>query len=265
MIIVLIESDIKWENKNKNIKLFRNDIDEIMAKCNPDLVCLPEMSFTGFSMNVKCTGENERETVNKVMDVSKEYNIKIAFGWVECCVNHYLNHYSITDGENVILDYVKIHPFSYGGESILFEGGNKLPINFIDEFNVGIQICYDLRFPETFQILSKRADLIIVPANWPYTRIDHWDILLKARAIENQTYIVGINCRGEIGENYYPGHSCIVKPDGKICNSNDYLLGSNNRAYIYQIYNNVNDYRNEFPVKSDRKEKLYVNLFNKYL
>lgn len=130
---------------------------------------------------------------------------------------------------------------------------------------MGIQICYDLRFPETFQALSKRADLIIVPANWPYTRIEHWDILLKARAIENQTYIVGINCRGVIGGNYYPGHSCIIRPDGKICNNNYYLLSSSNRAYVYQICNDVNDYRNEFPIKNDRKEKLYLNLFNEYL
>lgn len=99
MVIVLIENDIEWENKNKNIELFRHDIDEIMKKCKPDLVFLPEMSFTGFSMNVKYTGENERETVNKVINISKEYNIKIAFGWVEHCGNNYLNHYSITDGE----------------------------------------------------------------------------------------------------------------------------------------------------------------------
>lgn len=119
-------------------------------------------------------------------------------------------------------------------------------------------ICYDLRFPELFQLVSKEADAIILPANWPASRREHWKTLLQARAIENQTYILAINCVGSIGGLDYSGDTCVINPDGKICTM---LSGSEGNLY-YTLCDNVSTYRNHFPVKNDRREALYQILIS---
>ena len=256
MNIALNETKIEWENPSANIDRLRKDL-QYLKDYNLDAVFLPEMSFTGFSMNVKKTCDSQRNTIKKIKEIAAEYNVMIGFGWVDYKNEEYTNHYSIVDSTRIIIDYIKIHPFSYGGESDVYSGGNEIPVCSIQDFNVGIQICYDLIFPETFQILSKNASLIIVPANWPQKREEHWDVLLQARAIENQVYLVGINCIGEMDGMNYSGHSVIYSPDGKRCDCVSVQSETGNNIYIYEISNDVLDYRNAFPVKKDRKEYLY--------
>lgn len=256
MNIALNETRIEWEDKKTNLDRLKNDL-KALKKFNLDILLLPEMSFTGFSMNVKKTHDSQRNTIESVIKIAAENNVMIGFGWVDYSDEKYTNHYSIVDSKQIIMDYIKIHPFSYGGETAVFSGGRDLPVCSICGFNAGIQICYDLRFPDTFQILSKRASLIIVPANWPQKREKHWDVLLQARAIENQVYLAGINCVGEMNGLNYSGHSIIYSPDGKKCEGISVSLKTGNNAYIYEISNDVLDYRTVFPVKKDRKENLY--------
>lgn len=128
---------------------------------------------------------------------------------------------------------------------------------------MGVQICYDLRFPEPFQILSKKADLILVPANWPAARSGHWKSLLKARAIENMVYVAGINCAGEMEKQFYSGDSRLYAPDGtKLKKETVRLLEycAEERVMIYDLQNDVHRYRECFPVKEDRREILYQRL-----
>lgn len=256
MIIALNETRIEWEDKKTNLDRLKKDLKDL-KEYNLDIVLLPEMSFTGFSMNVKYTYDSHQYTIKRVMEIAAEYNVMIGFGWVDYNKEKFTNHYSVVDSNHIIIDYIKIHPFSFGGEDAVFSGGDKLPLCSICGFNVGIQICYDLRFPDTFQILSKNASLIIVPANWPYKREAHWDVLLQARAIENQVYLAGINCIGEMDGMDYSGHSIIYSPDGKKCEGVSIPLKTGNNAYLFEISNDVISYRNAFPVKKDRKEDLY--------
>ena len=246
--------NIVWENKEENYLRLEERL-KIAYKGKTDLFLLPEMSFTGFSMNTDVTKEHNLETVNRVADYAKKYRMAIGFGWVKDCGEKSENHYTIVnkDGE-IISDYAKIHPFSFSGEDQKFQGGDRI-VNF---GLYGIQfasfICYDLRFPEIFQIASAESHVIIVPANWPQNRREHWRCLLQARAIENQVYIIAINCVGEIGGVAYSGDSCVINPNGDII----LALAEQEGILEYELTDDVCNFRNSFQVKKDRRTELYV-------
>ena len=260
MRIALVELNIEWENKKANFDKLENIISSISEE-KADLLLLPEMSFTGFSMNVAKTKDSDMETVDHIKDLSCKTEMAIGAGWVKEGDKLCENHYSIIYGNEQLLDYVKIHPFSYSKEDNFFMGGNKISYCKYKDFDIGVQICYDLRFPEPFQALSKSTSLIIVPANWPQKRREHWNTLLKARAIENQVYIAGINCAGEIGGLMYSGDSQLINPNGDICNAKVIEVGSSDKVLIYDIKNDVPSYRDSFPTKDDRKEQLYIKFY----
>jgi predicted amidohydrolase len=112
--------------------------------------------------------------------------------------------------------YRKVHPFSYGGEDKLFAGGREVVTFELDGWVVQPTVCYDLRFPELYRSGSTRGThLILVQANWPEARQAHWETLLKARAIENQAYVAGVNCIGTQGTLNYAGGSMVVHPKGE--------------------------------------------------
>lgn len=261
MKIALFESYIEWENKQLNFIKLESVINNILEE-KVDLLLLPEMSFTGFSMNVERTKESRMETVNQVKDLTSKTHIAMGIGWVKQGDKLCENHYSIIYKNEILLDYIKIHPFSFSREDEFFSGGNTVLSCKYKDFSIGVQICYDLRFPEPFQVLSRSTSLIIVPANWPERRRSHWNTLLKARAIENQVYIAGINCRGEMGGLTYSGDSQLINPNGEVCEAKIITLESYGRVLIYDIKNDVLEYRNAFPTKNDRKEQLYVSLYN---
>jgi predicted amidohydrolase len=112
--------------------------------------------------------------------------------------------------------YRKVHPFSYGGEDRIFSKGNEIVTTDIGDWIVQPTICYDLRFPELYRAGSRRgAHLILVQANWPEARQLHWETLLRARAIENQAFVAGVNCTGSQGSLRYAGGSAILSPKGE--------------------------------------------------
>ena len=234
---------------------------EVASKKRADLIVFPEMSFTGFSMNIDRTGEAKHETIEVMMQMSEKYQINIGFGWVKLVTFSEAikgeNHYTmVSPKKEILLDYVKCHPFSYAKEDKYFVSGNHISFCKIDDFIVSVAICYDLRFPELFQMESKAAQMILVPANWPEARRDHWRALLKARAIENQCYIVGVNCTGRMQEQTYVGDSCIINPNGEVLLE----MSAEHELGIYEIINNVAWYQDNFPTKSDRRESIYQYL-----
>ena len=256
MKIALFQMYIEWENKEENYTHLENKLKELHGE-NIDLVLLPEMSFTGFSMNTELTGEGGEFTINLMRHFAMKYDIAIGFGWVKSCTEWAENHYTIVEKDgNVLSDYIKIHPFSYSDEDKYFQGGREIVTYTFEGTDFSTFICYDLRFPEIFQIASQKADAIIVPANWPQKRSEHWKTLLRARAIENQVYIFAINCCGTIGGQYYSGDSCVINPDGKI----ESMLSDEEDIIVYEFVNDVRNYRKSFPVKEDRVEELYYEI-----
>lgn len=255
MKVALYQTNIIWEDKEKNYVHLEERLKETENK-KIDLFLLPEMSFTGFSMNTEMTKEGNFETVNKISNYAKTYHIAIGFGWVKDCGEKSENHYTIVDKEGkVISDYAKIHPFSFAGEDKKFQGGEKIDIFKLNGITFSTFICYDLRFPEIFQIASKKAHVILVPANWPQKRREHWKCLLQARAIENQVYIIAVNCVGEIGGVMYSGDSCIIDPNGEVF----IAVFGQEKILEYDLLDDVIEFRNAFQVKNDRREDLYLN------
>ena len=273
MVIGLAQMHIAWENKEENkmhIEKYVQKFSEAVAGLNDTaLLLFPEMSMTGFSMNTELTADKNDESVEFAKKIADKYKIALGIGWVKKQEVLSENHYSIVDSSgDMISDYVKIHPFSYSGEDRYFQGGDSMALCTIKDFCVGTAICYDLRFPELFQAMSKKTDLIIVPANWPQKRRTHWMTLLSARAIENQCYIAGVNCCGEIGELSYSGDSALYYPDGETVALYDVLTldfdgveKGLNQLFIYKIENDVANERFSFPVKNDRREELYKQLY----
>lgn len=259
MKIALCQFHMEWENKLFNYERAKKFIEESsINQC--ELILFPEMSFTGFSSNIAVTKEKNEETVKAMSDYAKMYGIAIGFGWVKECKDNIQkaeNHYSIISKEGKVLsDYVKIHSFQYGGEGEQFESGNFIQIFELHGIHFAQYICYDLRFPEVFQATSDKAEVMLVPANWPEKRSKHWKCLLQARAIENQAYVLGINCVGTVGGLNYSGDTCIVDPEGEVV-----AMLKNKEGLVYaDIEKEAMKIRDSFPVKRDRKPALYQKL-----
>lgn len=257
MRISLCQMDMIWEDKKKNIK----KAEEFMAQAaalGADMILFPEMSFTGFSMRLDVTGETVPETKQRMTELSVKYQIASGFGWTAVQEDLGENHYTlISDLGEELSDYIKIHPFSYAGEDKVFRAGEKLTAAEYKGMKLGTVICYDLRFPELFQGLSDMADTILVPANWPRKRAEHWKLLLRARALENQVYVLGINCAGEKDGIFYSGDSCAVDPLGNLIAG--YIQGE--QLLMVDIEPDVKKYREEFPVRQDRRTDLYRRIW----
>lgn len=242
------------------------------------LILFPEMSLTGFSMNITLTGETEAESVRRLCAEAKRIGIAVGFGWTalveratgaapggtasggscraDKAGNALLgeNHYTVISREGEVLsDYVKMHPFSYSGEDCCFAKGNQITQFDLEGISFSGFICYDLRFPEIFQAASKRAHVIIVAADWPGSRRDHWKCLLQARAIENQCYILGVNSVGDQNGLHYTGDSCVILPDGTVAEQ----LSEKEGMIFYDLTDDTEEYRQSFPVKKDRRTQLY--------
>ncbi|MEI7884962.1 MAG: nitrilase-related carbon-nitrogen hydrolase [Clostridia bacterium] len=254
MKIAVLQLAIIWEDWNANAKkvaIFA----EKAALVGAELLLLPEMSMFGFSMNVVKIAKWEEEICLYFQDLSVEYQLIIGFGYVKQNEEGLgENHYALAVKGEIIADYQKIHPFTYGKESQHYSGGTELAFAKIAGHMLGLSICYDLRFPELYQALSIDAELLIVAANWPAERRAQWLILLQARAIENQSFVVGINRVG-VGDNCtYLGDSLVIDPQGKIIAQ----AGSAEELLFAEIdWELLAKYRQEFPVKGDRKKELY--------
>ena len=215
MKIGLVQYNPVWENKTKN----RERLISILEKELNDekLLIFPEMTLTGFSMKSKKFAESlNGESFNFFAEISVKYNTHILAGLIEKKDNTYYNSLLHVNPEGKLINvYRKIHPFSYSTEDKHYTRGTKTITTKVDDWNVGLSICYDLRFPELYRQYGKtKSELIVVIANWPDTRIEHWRTLLKARAIENQCYVAGVNRVGKDLKLYYNGYSSVFDPMG---------------------------------------------------
>ena len=258
MKFAIAQMDIQFEAQSENLLVAEQWIASA-AKANADCILLPEMSFTGFSMKVSLLHELGSNAFANMQQLSQEYDIAIGFGWVKRNANGLgENHYTILQKNgSVLTDYVKIHPFSYGQEHLFYQGGTSIVNAILYDIPISILICYDLRFPEVFRAAAKNTSLIIVPANWLSVRNAHWKVLLQARAIENQIYVLGVNCVGTQGIYHFFGGSCLINPEGKT------ILECNNKAGLYftEIVNDTAQFRENFPTWKDARPELYRTFY----
>jgi predicted amidohydrolase len=209
MKIVLIQSPLVWENAQANRIYFAEKITSIES--NVDLIVLPEMFTTGFTMNPQNVAETmDGETVSWMKDTAEKTTSAICGSVVIIENNHYRNRFLFVFPSGEIQFYDKRHLFMLTGEDKAYASGEKKVIIEYKAWKICPQVCYDLRFP-VFSRNVEGYDLLIYSANWPEARINAWDILLKARAIENMSYVIGVNRIGEDNNDYnYPGHSQVL-------------------------------------------------------
>lgn len=260
MKIGLTQMDIIWEDKEKNKEQCLLYIQRAKEQ-GVDLLVFPEMTLTGFSVNAPYISENEPENTRGFFkNASLKYGMAICYGYAKESNGTYKNKCELVSEGALLSEYEKIHPFTYGEEGKFFAGGNSLSVASLrlghEEWSIGSTICYDLRFPELFQAISERAHLITVIANWPKERVMHWDALLRARAIENQCYICGVNRVGRGGGLNYVHSSALYDSLGNvIASGRDELLTAiiTPEAVIRT--------REDFPLKKDRRNELYAGWY----
>lgn len=256
MKAALCQFQIRFEDKENNLLRAEHLIASAAAE-HAQIIFFPEMSFTGFSMNVSATGEANGGTVGVMREYARKHQIAVGFGWVRQNGEKGENHYTVLDEAGAILaDYVKIHPFSYGGENQHYTAGSQTAVFSFAGHRFGLFICYDLRFPEIFRAVAADADVMVVAANWPEKRIAHWNKLLEARALENQCWVLGINCVGDQGDLHFNGSSRAVSPEGETA---DCLLDREG-IICGEIRDEAARFRNSFPALHDRRTALYKEL-----
>lgn len=213
--IGLVQYAPVWENKAESIekiKILVGEISEI------DLLIFPEMTLTGFTMKSdKFTEELMGASFLFFSSLAKEKNCAVMYGVIEKGKRKNFNTMvHLNNQGKIITTYRKIHPFSYSKENIFYGKGKEVVITKVKGLKIGLSICYDLRFPELYRYYAKeKIEMIIDIANWPDTRIEHWSTLLKARAIENQYYVVGVNRVGDDPKLHYNGFSSVFDPMGR--------------------------------------------------
>ncbi|MEO9894320.1 nitrilase family protein [Aurantibacter sp.] len=206
--IALVQTSIVWENPKANRTILSQKLNTI--KSDVDLIILPEMFTSGFTMNPKNLEDSEGEnTVAWMQEIAATKNMAIVGSIPFYENNKYTNRLFFITADGEKYNYDKKHTFTLAGEDKVYQSGLKRLIVSYKGFNICPMICYDLRFP-VWARFKNDYDVLIYVANWPEPRIAAWDILLKARAIENLSYCVGVNRIGE-DENglKYSGHSAV--------------------------------------------------------
>lgn len=213
MKISIIQTDIVWEDKKTNLVNIEEKINSII---DTDLVILPEMFTTGFSMIPEPISETmDGETINWMKTISMNKNIVICGSIIIKENNRYYNRFVWVEPNGNIMTYDKRHLFSFAGEDGFYSRGDEKLIIEYKGLKICPLICYDLRFP-VFSRNVELYDVLIYVANWPSVRINTWKTLLSARAIENQSYVIGVNRIGIDKTNTYNGNSLFISPNGEI-------------------------------------------------
>ncbi|WP_313027470.1 amidohydrolase [Soonwooa sp.] len=194
--IVGLNLDIVWKNKTENYK----NIELALANVEADIFLLPEMFSTGFCMDAEEIADRNNETLYWMQSFGKQRNTAVA-GSVSISENDkFYNRFYFVKPDGSFEFYDKKHLFSYSGEDKIYTSGDQRKVIEYKGFKILLQVCYDLRFP-VFQRNLGDYDLMLNLANWPNTRVEAWKTLLKARAIENQAFVFGLNRIGTDGNN----------------------------------------------------------------
>lgn len=257
MKIALISLDQKWEDKAYNMQRC-TELAARAAECGADLVVFPEMTLTGFSMNTQLSAEVPSVSSSLVAfsTLAKNHHVWLVAGVVMSDAGKAANTLVAFSDKGVEqARYVKMHPFSFAGEDRFFQPGNRLAKMQMPELSLGFSICYDLRFPELYSGLAKDCDVLVNIANWPKRRVMHWRALLQARAIENQTFVVGVNRIGVDGNGLeYERSSVVVNANGEFIEP----ILTEGEMDIFEISRQeLLDFRRGFSTRQDRLPDLY--------
>lgn len=252
----IVQTDIVWENKQENLRLLREKLQTLRG--TTEIVVLPEMFSTGFSMRSEMLGETtDGATITTLKQWSAEFQTAIAGSFIATDRERFFNRGFFLPPEGEEYYYDKRHLFRMGHETQHFSAGNKRLIFPYRGWNICLLICYDLRFPVWSRNEKNAYDLLVYVANWPVPRREAWDVLLRARAIENQCYVCGVNRIGVDGYGLaYNGGSAIYSPKGeKLASLPDGKEGIVTKSIDLP---SLQVFREKFPVGKDADEFLFL-------
>jgi predicted amidohydrolase len=246
--------DLAWEdvaeNHRRAARLLAN-----AKEGDAVLAVLPEMFSTGFSMDADRIAQppgGPSETF--LRGEAGRLGLWILASVPERGEPSPRNMAMLVAPDGTVVRYAKIHPFSYAGEHRVYTAGDRVVTAEIEGVRLTPLVCYDLRFPEPFRTAAAETDLFVVVANWPDQRREHWRTLLRARAIENQAYVVGVNRAGEGDRLRYAGDSAAVSPLGET------LAEADDREQVLFADIDpevVRKLRARFPALDDRRPSAY--------
>jgi len=255
MKVLLLQSDLKWQSPEDN----RIHIKELIDKSSTsDLIVLPEMFTTGFCTVSKSVAEQANtETLKWMQNVAKEKNAALAGSVATKEKGLYYNRFYFVKPDGTYFTYDKRHLFTFAGEHKEYAGGKKRVIVEYQGFRILLQICYDLRFP-VFARNRNDYDMIIYVANWPIPRVDAWNALLRARAIENVCYVAAVNRTGNDPLCEYNGGTVLLDYLGKDIVAAEF---GKEEAIVGNVdIDLLTEFRKKFPALNDADQFELTNL-----
>lgn len=216
LTLTIIQCELAWEDPEANLAMFDRRLDQSIQET--DLVVLPEMFTTGFSMNaIDLAQDMNGPAVAWMRTAAEHHRVDITGSMIIRDGRHYYNRLIWAKPGGMLMTYDKRHLFRMSGEHETYSAGDRTITVELKGWHIRPFICYDLRFPIWTRNKKKQYDLAIFVANWPAPRSMHWETLLRARAIENLCYVVGVNRVGTDGNGLpYDGKSAIIDPAGAV-------------------------------------------------
>jgi omega-amidase len=254
MRVALLQLDVVWEDVGRN----HARAEELLSRAaegGARLAMLPEMFSTGFSMNAERLAQPPGGPSEAFLAArARALDLWILASVPEQGVPRPRNMALLIPPKGETIRYAKIHPFSYAHEHEYYAAGDRVVTASVEGVRVTPLICYDLRFPEPFRAAAAETDLFAVVANWPELRREHWRTLLRARAIENQAYVAGVNRVGDGDGLRYRGDSAVVDPLGETLVEGD----DGERVLFAEVDpGRVSRLRSRFPALEDRRPEAY--------
>lgn len=250
-----IQFNVKQGDVDANLAYIREALHRVAGE-GANLVVLPEMWSSGFAYkNLNELALRTSGIVDELLLLSRELKLVIVGSMPEPNGDKVFNTIYVVDNGVLAGIYRKIHLFSLLGEDRAFSGGDSWLLAETSIGKVGVIICYDLRFPELSRRLAiEGAQIICVPAQWPKPRQEHWRTLLRARAIENQLFVVSCNTCGTVGKLDFFGMSMIIDPKGELLAE----AGEGEVEIIAELdLQSMADWRAQIPCFKDRKPECY--------
>lgn len=248
LIVTLVQSDLAWEDVDANLAAFDVKIEQVVE--STDLIVLPEMFSTGFSMDaVNLAEPMEGKTVSWMRTKAAQKKAVVAGSVIIEDQGHFYNRLIWAQPDGCVATYDKKHLFGYAGEDKVYQAGQSRFSLELVGWRIRPFICYDLRFPIWTRNLDLVYDLAIFSANWPARRSAHWRALLIARAIENQAYVIGVNRVGGDGNGLeHDGHSTVIAPSGDVL----FEAGKDEITHTISLdRHHLDAYREQFPFWRD--------------
>lgn len=249
MKITLVQTDIAWEDKKANLIKYESLLDDLGGQT--DIVVLPEMFNTGFSMNSRSLAETmSGDTVKWMEEMVNRGGFALMGSLIVSEGSKYFNRLVFMKPGGNYCTYDKGHLFRMEKENDFFTKGRHRLTERYREWNFSLQVCYDLRFPVWSRNVDNAYDILVYVANWPASRRNVWNTLLRARAIENQCFVAGVNRIGKDGNGLgYCGDTALIDPKGEVVGQTK--LNAEDVLTTEISMENLKSFRSRFPVWLD--------------